>query len=205
MKKIIISGLATMAIGVAVLIGCSKKSTDVQSAALTTSENTTSATKNARLATLDLSSENGGGGLSCNCTPPKVSCSANCILSICCVCYNPATEYADCQCFFGFAYCRVVRSATARAETGTSSPKITIYNRRMQLLFRLLKSKYKAAEGLYTAYDACKGKSARVNYTESYIADNTSYETFINKYKAFVNSLTETQRETLQKEINSLK
>ncbi|MBO9204022.1 MULTISPECIES: hypothetical protein [Niastella] len=210
MKKIIISGLATMVIGVAILIGCSKKSTDVQSAALTTSENTTSTTKNARLAAVDLSSETGGGGSNCNCRPPQdASCAADCWFGSCCVCYNPNTHEAICGCIGLFASCKTQKLKAARAEAKTEATteatpnkhRVTIYHRRVKGLFALLKSKYKVDAGLFTAYNACKGKSARVNYTENFIADEASYELFIDKYKAFLDSLTEKQKEEFFAEI----
>lgn len=214
MKKIIISGLATMAIAIAVLIGCAKKNTDIQSATLTTSENTTSTTKNARLTTLDADSENGGGGngggQTCNCKAPQTAnCKADCTFSSCCVCWNPNTHEGGCGCIGGFASCRTLkltaRAKNAGADTAAPMHKITIYDRRVRSLFKLLKSKYKEDAGLIAAYALCKSKSVRINYTESYKADETSYEKFIDKYTVFVNSLTETQRQNFMSDIKSIK
>jgi hypothetical protein len=205
MKKIIISGLAAIALILVIVISCSKQNSNK-----TSEENVTGPhVVKSGLQTADEGDEGseGGEGPKCDCQPPaNGSCSADCKFSSCCVCYNPKTEDAACGCYFGIASCRAEARDTSHSHrlAVTGKHTVTIYNRKIQEMFGYLKNTFKVQPELFSSYDILKSRSARIASTENYKADNASYEKFVDQYKLFVRSLNETQKQELRNYIKNI-
>lgn len=208
MKKIIFSGLAAITIILLVVISCSKQNSDKSSGERVTNPHVVKSSLRTADEGDEGSEEGGGGeGPKCDCQPPASgSCSADCKLSACCICYNPKTEDAGCGCYFGIASCRSETRDTSHSGRAAVASKhtITIYNRKMQQYFGYLKTAFKVQPTLFSSYNTLVSRSARIASTENYKADNTSYENFVAQYKLFVHSLNENQKQELRNYIKNI-
>lgn len=60
-------------------------------------------------------------GPSCSCPSGWGSCSASCLFTDCCICFNPSTSEGGCACYWGIGSCRTSPIGVGKSASGPSS------------------------------------------------------------------------------------
>jgi hypothetical protein len=125
----------------------------------------------------------------CPCGAGMATCTADCLFSDCCTCWDPKKETGACGCYFGIAKC--MTELTTQPSTSPASSSVKLYNLKFADHLRFLSSIGGDTRELQQIVSTInlkgkKGKDARKgDYVE---ADALSYQKFYDAYKTCIES-----------------
>jgi len=142
----------------------------------------------------------------CTCTPPSNStCTADCLFSSCCVCWNPNSQSGACGCYWGVATCRNENNnyLVSTSNFGKLSPdaKIKFSFENFSMLLEYFRSNSISADQLQSTFLNVK---SRYQLTGQKIQiDNNDFAQILIEYSKLIDTLTITQKDALNKFIKS--
>lgn len=144
-------------------------------------------------------------GSSCNCAANQTSCSASCLFSDCCVCYDPKRETGSCGCYFGIAKC--MTAAIGASSNSTGSKTIHFYYDRFDNYMNYLKKFGKSTTELVSSSNrmARVGQLKTSEKGEFVVVSSKDYQEFFDAYESYINSLSVAEQSELTAYLNTLK
>lgn len=151
-----------------------------------------------------LKADDGAGGSSnCNCGTGFSSCTADCLFSDCCICWDPKKSEGACGCYFGIAKCRTALIG-ANSFSGEQH-KIKLYHYRFDEYIKFLKqlpgdpNPLEESFKLLFKYSSPDPKSLN---GESVLVNEGNYDAFYRSYTNYINTLTGADKELIMEYIN---
>jgi hypothetical protein len=156
-------------------------------------------------------------GANCTCGVNMSSCSATCLFTDCCVCWNPATQTGACGCFFGVSSCKNANN-DGTPNTGSKGltmdensifepvhpdSKIVFHFNPFNKLVSFFKSKQINTASFESTNSSISGKYSIIN-DNAYLSVS-DFEIILKEYAKLISQLDATGKLDLNHYINSLK
>lgn len=134
----------------------------------------------------------------CSCPSGWGSCSSSCLFTDCCICFNPATSEGGCACYWGFGSCRTAPAGSTKVSGiyASDGAKVSFSFDRFDEMLKYLLSQKIDVSALSTNFQAYKGKYP--SQAGKIPVQNADFNSFGEKYTAFINGLTAAQKNIVQ-------
>lgn len=141
----------------------------------------------------------------CPCGAGMATCTADCLFSDCCSCWDPKKETGACGCYFGIAKC--MTELTNQPSSSAPSSSVKLYNVKFSDQLKFLSGIGGDTRELQqlVATLALKGKKGKDARKGDYVeADALTYEKIYNGYKALIESFDQRVKTTIQGRLAAL-